>query len=56
MRYSLIDVHTITLKKRLKKLLIIFKREKCLDAFHKVNMTHPIQLVAAATVLLCELH
>jgi hypothetical protein len=56
MRYSLIDVHAITLKKRLNRLLIIFKREKCLNAFLQVNMTNPIQLVAVATVLLCELH
>jgi hypothetical protein len=45
-------VHTITLKKRLKRLLIIFKREKYLNAFLKENMTNPIQLVTVATVLL----
>jgi hypothetical protein len=44
------------IKEKAKRLLIIFKREKYLNAFLKVNMTNHIQLVTVATVLLCELH
>jgi hypothetical protein len=48
---SLIDVHTITLKRRLNELYYYLWKEKCLITFLKVNMTNLTLLVVVGTVL-----
>jgi hypothetical protein len=48
---SLIDVHTITLKRSLNELFDYLEKEKCLNTFLKVNMTNFTLFVAVGTVL-----
>jgi hypothetical protein len=48
-------VPSITLKKRLNRIFLVYLKGEMFNAFLKVNMTNPMPLVAVAAVV-CELH